>query len=84
MDDLPGLKSFVGDFIMLDQYTIIKEGESVNEEQVNEFYEWLIKNTNVKFDGKMLTPEVLRKQIRLYLGAKKILESRKENIIEFL
>ncbi|BAA30569.1 L-fucose/L-arabinose isomerase family protein [Pyrococcus horikoshii] len=81
MDDLPGLKSFVGDFIMLDQYTIIKEGESVNEEQVNEFYEWLIKNTNVKFDGKMLTPEVLRKQIRLYLGAKKILESRKENII---
>ncbi|AAL81583.1 fucose isomerase [Pyrococcus furiosus DSM 3638] len=80
MDDLPRLKKFVGDFIILDQYVVIKEGESIEDEKVEEFYNWLMKNTNVKFDNKMLTPEVLKKQIRLYLGAKKIVEERKERV----
>ncbi|CAB49615.1 Conserved hypothetical protein (C-terminal part) [Pyrococcus abyssi GE5] len=81
MDDIPKLKKFVGDFIMLDQYAIIKEGEEVEDGDVERFYEWLLSKAKVKFDGKMLTPEVLKRQIRLYLGAKRIWDKRREEII---
>ncbi|WP_297069264.1 fucose isomerase [Thermococcus sp.] len=81
MDDLPGLKHIVGDFIMLDQYILVERADNLlSDEQlrvrVEGFYDWLTSKTEVKFDGKMLTPEALRRQIALYLAAK---ESFKEH-----
>jgi len=70
MDDLPRLKGIIGDFLMLDQYLLVKGAEEIPEERVEEFYRWLTSKTRVEFDGKMLTPESLRRQIRLYLAAK--------------
>ncbi len=51
---------------------LVKKAEELLEEgsRVEEFYRWLTSKAEVIFDGKMLTPEVLRRQIALYLGAK--------------
>jgi len=78
MDDLPRLKRIVGDFIMLDQYVLVRKAEELLKEgsHVENFYRWLTSKSKVVFDGKMLTPEVLKRQIALYLGAK---ESFKEH-----
>ncbi len=75
MDDLPRLKRFIGDFIMLDQYVLVKEADKLLSDErlrvrVEEFYDWLLEKTSVKFDDLMLTPEALRRQIALYLAAK--------------
>ncbi|AMM54792.1 L-fucose/L-arabinose isomerase family protein [Pyrococcus kukulkanii] len=78
MDDLPRLKRFIGDFIMLDQYVILHE--DVSEEDVERFYGWLLEKMKVKFDEKMLTPDSLKRQIRIYLGAKKVWERYKDEV----
>lgn len=75
MDDLPRLKRIVGDFIMLDQYVLVRKAEKMLSDEklrvkVRSFYDWLTENMTVKFDDRMLTPEVLRRQIALYLAAK--------------
>ncbi|ASJ07916.1 fucose isomerase [Thermococcus siculi] len=75
MDDLPRLKRIVGDFVMLDQYVLVREAKKLLSDErlrvrVEEFYDWLLEKTSVKFDDKMLTPEALRRQIALYLAAK--------------
>ncbi|NJE62436.1 fucose isomerase [Thermococcus sp. 21S7] len=75
MDDLPRLKRIVGDFIMLDQYVLVRKAEKLLSDEklrirVEEFYDWLTEKTEVKFDDIMLTPEALRRQIALYLAAK--------------
>ena len=73
MDDLPRLKGIIGDFLMLDQYLIVKNAGEIPDERVEEFYRWLTSKARVEFDGKMLTPESLKRQIRLYLAAKDLL-----------
>ncbi|RLF90833.1 fucose isomerase [Thermococci archaeon] len=78
MDDLPRLKRFIGDFIMLDQYVILHE--DISEEEIERFYEWLLEKMKVKFDEKMLTPDSLKRQIRIYLGAKKVWERYKDEV----
>lgn len=83
MDDLPRLKRFVGDFIMLDQYVLVKKAQEMlsdahKRSRVEEFYRWLTEKTTVEFDGSMLTPEVLRRQIALYLAAKESLNDAEE------
>jgi len=70
MDDLPRLKRILGDFPMLDQYLLVKKAEEIGEERVEAFYRWLTSKVRAEFDGRMLTPESLRRQIRLYLAAK--------------
>ncbi|ASJ13036.1 fucose isomerase [Thermococcus thioreducens] len=80
MDDLPGLKRIIGDFIMLDQYILVRKAEKMLSDEmlrvrVEEFYDWLTEEMEVKFDDLMLTPEALRRQIAIYLAAK---ESWKE------
>ncbi len=72
MDDLPKLKRFVGDLKMLDQYLLVKGAEeALKNGEADRFYTWVVKNFNVEFDGTMLTPEVLKRQLGLYIAAKK-------------
>ncbi len=83
MDDLPRLKRFIGDFLMLDQYLIVKKAEEMlksGDEKIEEFFKWLLEKSNVKFDDSMLTQEVLKKQIALYLAAKEIYEEYKDEV----
>lgn len=73
-DDLPRLKSFlVGDFIMEDQYSLVRRAEKELEEgkRIDRMISWLKDGgCNIDMDGIMLTEESLRKEVALYLGAK--------------
>ncbi len=73
MDDLPRLKRFIGDFQMLDQYLLVKGAEeALNSGEADRFYSWMLENFDVRFDGRMLTPDVLKKQVALYIAARKL------------
>jgi L-fucose isomerase len=53
----------------IDQLWLVKAMEHVDEKQVEKGLKWLEKNcAAVKYDGKMLTPETLKTQLRLYLA----------------
>ncbi len=73
-DDLPGLKSFmVGDFIMEDQYSLVRRSEKMLEDggRVDRMIMWLREEgCSIEFDDKMLTENALRKEVALYLAAK--------------
>jgi len=73
-DDFPRLKSFmVGDFVMEDQYSLIRRAEKELEagDRINRMIDWLESGgAKIEFDGKMLTEESLRKEVALYLAAK--------------
>ena len=83
MDDLPRLKRFIGDYLMLDQYLIVKKAEEMlhrGDERIEEFFRWLLEKSSVKFDESMLTREVLKRQIALYLAAKDIYGAYKDEV----
>jgi L-fucose isomerase-like protein len=73
-DDLPGLKSFlVGDFVMEDQYSLIRRAEVMLQEgnRIKAMISWLRKmGCSIEFDDKMLNEESLRREVALYLAAK--------------
>ncbi|MBM3705331.1 MAG: fucose isomerase [Actinobacteria bacterium] len=71
-DDYPRLKSFLaGDILTEDQYVLIKGSESIDNERIEDFIKWLNSGgVNFKFDDRMFTPEVLKKQTALYFAAK--------------
>jgi L-fucose/D-arabinose isomerase len=71
-DDYPRLKSFlVGDIINEDQYILIKYSEKISESRLNNFTDWLRSNkTVINYDKEILTEDIFRKQIALYLAAK--------------
>ena len=60
----------------LDQLWLVKEMERVPEDEVEKGFKWLseLLGDRIKYDGKSLTPEKLRAQIRLYLAMKKVNE----------
>lgn len=85
MDDLPRLKRFIGDFLMLDQYLIVRKADEMLSDEklrvkVEKFYDWLTSKAKVKFDNVMLTQEALRRQIAIYLAAKDIWEQYKNEV----
>ncbi len=60
----------------IDQLWLVKEMEKVSEEEVEKGFKWLSEmlGDRIKYDGKMLTPEKLKTQLRLYLAMKKVNE----------
>ncbi len=60
----------------IDQLWLVKEMERVPEEEVEKGFKWLsdLLGDRIKYDGKMLTPEKLKTQLRLYLAMKKVNE----------
>jgi len=85
MDDLPRLKRFIGDFLMFDQYLIIRKADEMLSDEklrvkVEEFYDWLTSKAKVRFDNVMLTQETLKRQIAIYLAAKDIWEQYKNEV----
>ncbi len=57
-----------------DQWEIVREAEKVPEDKVERAFRWLEKNVKkIRYDGKQLTPDKLKLQIRSYYAVKKII-----------
>ncbi|MFA6450489.1 MAG: fucose isomerase, partial [bacterium] len=74
-DDPSTLKSFlIGDILIEDQYFLIDGAESIlkkNPGRIRKFIKWLGKSgTEISYDGKRSRPEVVEKQVALYLAAR--------------
>jgi L-fucose isomerase len=68
---VPSIKALGTTGRQIDQLWLLKVMENeVDENQVNKGVVWLEKllGDRLKYDGKMLTPEILKTQIRLYLA----------------
>lgn len=65
-----------------DQSEIVRLAEEVPKEQVEKGFQWLTKNCkSIEYDGRKLTPEKLRTQIRHYEAIKKI---QQDNSFDFV
>jgi len=74
-DDVPELKRrFVGDVISEDEYLLIRRAEELlgqKSPRIDAFLKWFLsQGGKVEYDEKMCTPESLRRQVALYLGAR--------------
>ncbi len=82
-DDIPYLKRFIiNDIETQDQYLLIKTGTEILQNEstrISSFKDWLTKNgCSITFDNKMISEEILNKQIALYLAAKDIISAYHE------
>jgi L-fucose/D-arabinose isomerase len=82
-DDFPKLKSFLlKDVVTEDQYVLIKYAEKVSQKRIEKFIGWLKDNdAKLHFDENKFTPEVLKKQAALYLGAKDRIAEMGDDVI---
>ena len=66
----------------IDQYEIIRCSELVPKDKVENAFNWLTKlmGKNIHYDGKKLTPDLLKRQIRSYYACKEI---NREKAIDF-
>ena len=75
-------KLFGIDVENIEQDDIIRAGDTASAEEVERAFAWLTKYVgNIAYDGKGLTPEKLKTQIRSYLGLRKIIAERKLDFI---
>lgn len=75
-------KLFGIDVENIEQDDIIRAGDTASAEEVERGFAWLTKYVgNIAYDGKGLTPEKLKTQIRSYLGLRKIIAERKLDFI---
>ncbi|MFA7119076.1 MAG: hypothetical protein WC159_09905, partial [Sphaerochaetaceae bacterium] len=66
----------------IDQSEILRLAEEVSEEEVLKGFDWLTKYVGeIKYDGKQLTAEKLKTQIRHYMATKRLIKERKLDFI---
>jgi len=70
----PTLKALGTTIRQIDQLLLVKRMEAVDEKEVNKGLRWFeeLLGDRLRYDGKMLTPETLKTQIRLYLAMEEI------------
>jgi L-fucose isomerase len=75
-------KMFGIDVEHIDQYEIVRRSELVDKKKVEKALKWLesMMGKNIHFDGKNLTPEKLKIQLRAYYAVKEII---KEKSVDF-
>ena len=75
---VPIIKAFGVTARQIDQLWLVKEMEKIDETEVEKGFQWFqrLLGSRIKYDGKMLTPETLKAQIRLYLAMKKVNEEK--------
>ncbi|MFQ6065679.1 MAG: L-fucose/L-arabinose isomerase family protein [bacterium] len=75
---VPTLKRLGVTLRQIDQLLLREEMKRVEEKDVEKGFKWLneLLEDRIKYDGKMLTPESLKTQLRLYLAAKKVNEEK--------
>ena len=73
---IPIQRTFGVTSYQIDQLWLVEKMKEVPEEEVEKGFKWLSEmlGDRIRYDGKMLTPENLKKQLRLYLAMKKVNE----------
>ena len=70
-------KLFGIDVENIEQDDIIREGDKADPAEVEKAFSWFTeKVSNIAYDGKGLTPEKLKTQIRSYIGLREIIKAR--------
>ncbi len=68
-------RDFGIDIEHIDQYEIVRRSEAMPDARVNAGIGWLEQNgARIHYDGKRLTPELLRRQLKSYLAVREILD----------
>jgi len=72
------LKTLGTTVCQIDQLWLVKKMEEVDESEVEKGFKWFndLLGDRIKYDGRMLTPETLKTQIRLYLAMKMVNEEK--------
>jgi len=75
---VPIIKTFGVTVRQIDQLLLVEKMKEVDEREVEKAMKWFTEllGDRIKYDGKMLTPETLKKQIRLYLAIKIVNEEK--------
>ncbi|MEM2216778.1 MAG: hypothetical protein QW731_00190 [Thermofilaceae archaeon] len=61
----------------VDQLEVLRKAESISEEEVDRHFKWLKGRVGkILYDGRVLTEEKLKRQVRLYLSLKELLKER--------
>jgi L-fucose isomerase len=71
---VPTIKVLGPTLRQVDQILLREEMRTVDEKEVEAGFNWLtsLLGDRIKYDGKMLTPETLKNQLRLYLAVRKV------------
>jgi L-fucose isomerase len=78
------LSMFGVDVEHVEQYDIVRYAEQVDSARVDAALCWLEKNIGaINYDGKVLTPDKLKMQIRSYYAARAIIEERQLDFVGF-
>ena len=75
---VPIIKAFGVTARQIDQLWLVKKMEEIDGNEVEKGFEWFQRmlGSRIRYDGKMLTPETLKTQIRLYLAMRKVNEEK--------
>ena len=78
------MSSFGIDVKHIDQSEIIRRAGEVSEEEVKKAFEWLsAKVGKIRYDGKQLTPEKLKLQIRSYIAVREMIQEMDLSFVGF-
>jgi L-fucose isomerase len=79
---VPNINAFGVTAYQIDQLLLVKVMEEIEDKEVERGFQWFTEllGNRILYDGKMLTPQTLKTQIRLYLAMKKVNE---ENGFDF-
>jgi L-fucose isomerase len=77
---VPTIKTIGTTCYQIDQLWLEKKMDSIDEKEVEKGLNWFenLLGKRIKYDGKILTPETLKTQIRLYLAIRQVNE---ENVV---
>jgi L-fucose isomerase len=75
---VPIVKTFGVTVCQIDQLLLVKKMDEVDDGEVEKAMKWFedLLGDRIKYDGKMLTQETLKRQIRLYLAMKMVNEEK--------
>ncbi|RJS85933.1 fucose isomerase [Candidatus Bathyarchaeota archaeon] len=75
---VPIIKTFGATVRQIDQLWLVKKMEEVDEREVEKGLKWLesMLEDRIRYDGKMLTRDTLKTQIRLYLAMRMVNEEK--------
>ena len=75
---VPIVKAFGTTVRQIDQLWLAKKMEEIDKKDVEKGFKWFedLLGDRVKYDGKMLTPDSLKTQIRLYLAMRMVNEEK--------
>ena len=78
------LSMFGVDVEHIEQYDIVRYAEQVPKEKVDSAFRWLEQHIgSIRYDGKALTPEKLKTQIRSYYAIRAIIDERELDFVGF-